>query len=36
MTEKMATDEFALLLTGACKLPDILDMLTKVVAPKNE
>ena len=32
----MTADEFALLLTGACKLLDILDMLTKVVASNNE
>ena len=36
MTEKIAADEFALLLIDACKFPDFLDMLMKVVAPNNE
>ena len=36
MTDKMTADEFALLLIDACKLPDVRDMLMKVVAPNNE
>ena len=34
-TEKMTADEFALLLIDACKLPDVRDMLMKVVASNN-